>query len=247
MKLLNIDANAKTVKGQKKGYLTGVLYLAPFNVSGINVCPMAELANCHKTCLFVQGRASISPGSAKFTADNGVEYPDNNILRCRIKRTKLFHSDREGFLLQLEKEINALIRKADRMGLIPTVRLNGTSDIRWENIKLGNGETLFTQFPDLIFYDYTKINNRKNIPANYHLSWSYSEASAKYASMRPKALNWVVVFDKPDFPDTFLGRKVIDGDESDLRFLDDSGIVVGLKAKGSAKKDTSGFVVRLAA
>ena len=247
MYLLNIDANAKTVKGQKKGYLTGVVYLAPFNVSGINVCPMAELANCWETCLFVQGRAGISAGSVKFTADDGREYSDNRIIRARIERTKFFHEDREGYLIQLEKEITALIRKADSMEFIPAVRLNGTSDIRWENVHFKNGDTIFSRFPDMIFYDYTKISNRKNLPKNYHLSWSYSEASERYANMRPVDLNWVVVFSNKNFPDTFLGRKVIDGDETDLRFLDDSGIVVGLKAKGSAKKDTSGFVVRIAA
>jgi hypothetical protein len=246
MKLLNIDANAKTVKGQKKGYLTGVLYLAPFNISGFNVCPMAELANCWKTCLNVQGRGGISAGSVKFVADNGQALPDNAIQRCRIRRTELFHNDREAFLNQLENEIHGLIRKADREGFIPTVRLNGTSDLRWENIKFENGDTIFDRFPDIQFYDYTKIPNRKGLPDNYHLSWSYSEADDRYSIMRPKGMNWVVVF-HGDMPDTFLGGKVIDGDESDLRFLDDDGIVVGLKAKGTAKKDTSGFVVRIAA
>ena len=244
MKLLNIDANAKTVKGQKKGYLTGILYLAPFTISGINICPMAEIANCWETCLNVQGRGGMSRDSVKFVADNGQSLPDNSIQRCRINRTQMFHNDRAGFLSQLVKEINALIRKANRLGFIPTVRLNGTSDIRWENIKFENGDTLFSLFPDMIFYDYTKIPNRKNIPANYHLSWSYSEASDKYAAMRPDNLNWVVVFKDKNFPETFLGREVIDGDENDLRFLDKSGIVVGLKAKGSAQRDTSGFVIR---
>ena len=95
MNLLNVDANAKTVKGQKVGYLTGVLYLAPYDVSGINVCAMSELAGCQKTCLFVQGRAGISAGSKLFTATNGYTYHDNAIIRCRIKRTNLFHNDRE--------------------------------------------------------------------------------------------------------------------------------------------------------
>jgi hypothetical protein len=244
MKLLNVDANAKTIKGQKKGYLTGVLYLAPYDVSGINVCAMSELAGCRKTCLFVQGRAGISAGSKMFTAPNGRVYNDNVIIRCRIRRTELFHNDRQAFLTQMEKEIHALIRKGNRINLIPTVRLNGTSDIRWENIKFENGDTLFTRFPEIQFYDYTKLNNRKNIPSNYHLSWSYSEATKRYATTMPKDINPVVVF-AGGLPDTFLGKKVIDGDENDLRFLDGKGIVVGLKAKGSARKDTSGFVVHL--
>lgn len=246
MNLLNVDANAKTVKGQKVGYLTGVLYLAPYDVSGINVCAMSELAGCQKTCLFVQGRAGISAGSKMFTAPNGKVYNDNAIIRCRIKRTDLFHNDREAFLTKMDKEINALIRKAKRLDFTPTVRLNGTSDIRWENIKFENGDTLFTRFPDIQFYDYTKIANRKNIPTNYHLSWSYSEANERYTKGMPNNMNPVVVFDG-GLPDTFLGKKVVDGDENDLRFKDANGIVVGLKAKGSARKDTSGFVIRMVA
>lgn len=245
MKLLNIDANAKTVKGQKKGYLTGIMYLAPYTVSGINVCPMAELANCHETCLFVQGRARVYAAGKTFVTVSGDVVPDSTIIHARIARTELFHNDREAFLIMLEKEINALIRKANRMNFIPVVRLNGTSDIRWENIRFKSGDTIFARFPELMFYDYTKINNRKNLPKNYHLSWSYSEASERYAAMRPDNLNWVVVFSTNKFPETFLGRRVINGDETDLRFLDDSGIVVGLKAKGSARNDTSGFVVRI--
>ena len=246
MNLLNIDANAKTVKGQKQGYLTGVLYLAPFTISGKNVCSMAELAGCWKACLNVQGRGGISAGSIKFTAVDGQVLSDNRIQRCRINRTNMYHNDLPMFLAKLEKEINALMRKADRMGFIPCVRLNGTSDIRWENVKFADGTTIFDRFPSMIFYDYTKLVNRKRIPANYHLSWSYSEASMRFADMRPPLLNWVVVFHGA-MPDTFLGRKVIDGDVNDLRFLDETGIVVGLKAKGTAKKDTSGFVIRIAA
>ena len=242
-KLLNIDANPKTVKGQKLGYITGVLYLAPYNVSGINVCPFADLAKCADTCLNVQGRGGIAAQRKTFVAPNGNLLPDNNIQHCRIKRTNLFHSDRELFLNTLEKEINSLIKKANRLEFVPAVRLNGTSDIRWENIKFNDGSTIFDRFPTLQFYDYTKLNNRKRLPVNYHLSWSYSEASNRFAKMRPKDLNWVVVFRNPDFPNVFLGRNVINGDEHDLRFLDPTNVVVGLKAKGSARKDTSGFVI----
>lgn len=246
MNLLNIDTNPKTVKGQKRGYLTGILYLAPFTISGVNVCPMAELAGCWKACLNVQGRGGVAAGNSTFKAINGQSLPDNRIQRCRINRTNMYNNDRLKFLNKLEREIRNLIRKASKKGLIPCVRLNGTSDIRWENVKFPDGTTIFERFPDLIFYDYTKLVNRKRIPKNYHLSWSYSEASQRYADMRPEDLNWVVVFHGKK-PDTFLGRRVIDGDESDLRFLDDQGIVVGLKAKGSAQKDESGFVIRIAA
>lgn len=244
MNLLNVDANAKTVKGQKKGYLTGVLYLAPYDVSGTNVCAMSEMAKCRETCLFVQGRAGISAGSKTFTAPNGKLYKDNAIIRARIKRTDMFHADREAFLTQLEKEINSLIRKAEKKGFTPTVRLNGTSDIRWEIITFENGDTIFDRFPTLQFYDYTKLTNRKHIPSNYHLSWSYSEADARYIASMPKDMNPVVVFNGK-MPKVFLDKRVVDGDENDLRFLDEDGIVIGLKAKGSAKKDTSGFVIHI--
>jgi len=244
MNLLNVDANAKTIKGQKKGYLTGVLYLAPYDVSGTNVCPMSDMAKCRDTCLFVQGRAGISAGSKTFIAPNGKAYKDNAIIRARIARTNMFHADQEGFLIQLEKEINSLMRKAEKKGFTPTVRLNGTSDIRWENITFADGDTMFDRFPHIQFYDYTKIPNRKHIPSNYHLSWSYSEADARYIASMPSNMNAVVVFNGT-MPKLFLDKRVVDGDENDLRFLDQSGIVVGLKAKGSAKKDNSGFVIHI--
>lgn len=245
MKLLNVDKNSKTVKGQKKGYLTGILYLSPATLSGINICPMTKLAGCEKLCLNYTGHSAMSKNNSTFAALDGTLIPDNRQQHGRLNRTQFFHSDREGFLNQLKNEINKLIHKGKRDNLIPVIRLNGTSDIRWENIKFNDGETLFEKFPNITFYDYTKLNNRKNIPDNYYLLWSYSEASKKYAAMRPENMNWVVVFKDSNFPETFLGRKVIDGDENDLRFLDPDNIVVGVKAKGPAKKDTSGFVIRL--
>ena len=243
MKLLNVDANAKTVKGQKYGFITGVMYLAPHDLSGTNLCPFAKMARCADTCLHFQGRAAIAKAKATMVAPNGNVIPDNSIQRCRIKRTEWFLKDREAFMQQLIKEINSLKRKAAKLGLVPVIRLNGTSDIRWENVKLEDGRTIFEVFPDLQFYDYTKLSNRVKLPSNYHLSWSYSNASKRFADMRPSNLNWVVVFRNAEFPKTYLGRPVIDGDESDLRFLDPSNVVIALKAKGSAKKDMSGFIV----
>lgn len=240
MKLLSVNADAKTKKGTKAGYLTGIMYLAPYDVAGQNVCPMSELAKCRETCLFVQGRARIAKDT--FTAPNGLEYKDSTIIRSRIRKTEWFMNDREAFMQQLIKDISALIRKAKRENMIPTVRLNGTSDIAWEKVRMNSGKTIFEVFPDITFYDYTKTPNRRGLPHNYHLSWSYSEASDRYSAMRPEHMNWVVVF-RDGLPETFLGRKVIDGDETDLRFLDEDGIVVGLKAKGTAKQDKSGFVV----
>ena len=147
------------------------------------------------------------------------------------------------------KDIEALIRKADRLGVKPCVRLNGTSDIQWETIELDNGKNIFEEFPNVIFYDYTKIPTRKVSKfKNYHLTWSYSEANQKYAdyfkTALDKGMNVAVVF-KNELPVSYKNTRVINGDKDDLRFLDDKGVIVGLKAKGKAKKDTSGFVIAI--
>lgn len=260
MKLLNIDQNAKTVKGQKVGFLTAVLYLAPFKMSGFNVCPMAEVAGCWRGCLNTAGRGGISKGGKRMRTPVGL-VPDNAIQRCRIKRTKLWAEDRPAFCAQLVKEIRAFLRKAARKGLTPTVRLNGTSDIQWEKIDIGywmgeESATIFEMFPDTQFYDYTKIAKRfkRTLPANYHLSLSYSEANEKYAASCWEAhgqhgASLVMVYRTKD--DIWNARqwfeechvRVIDGDANDLRFLDPDKCIVTLKAKGKARTDKSGFVL----
>ena len=260
MKLLNIDANAKTIKGQKVGFLTAVLYLAPFKMSGINVCPMAEVAGCWKGCLNTAGRGGISKGSKKMRR-NGLTVPDNAIQRCRIKRTRLWANDRPAFCAQLVKEIRAFLKRADRKGLTPTVRLNGTSDIQWERIDIGywlsqDSATIFEMFPDVQFYDYTKIAKRfkRELPANYHLSLSYSEANQKYAASCWEAhgqhgASLVMVYrTKADIANAATWYqecrvKFVDGDANDLRFLDPDKCIVALKAKGKARSDRSGFVL----
>ena len=231
--LLSIDTNTKTIKGQSKGYMTGILYLAPADtVEGLNLCPLAEAAGCKNGCLYTAGRGAF-----------------NNVQAARINKTIRFRDNQEAFMLQLVSDIQALIRKANRQGFIPVVRLNGTSDILWERIPVNfNGvqyNNIMEVFPDIQFYDYTKIAARPNLPANYDLTFSYSGLPS-FAKHVTKALNngmrLAVVFDK--IPETFLDRVTINGDETDLRFLDEKNIVVALKAKGKAKKDTSGFVVR---
>jgi len=217
--LLNIDHNAKTVKGQKKGYLTGILYLAPSNLSGYNVCPFAKVAGCEKACLNTAGRGAMS-----------------SVQQARIRKTRWFHEDRESFMAQLVKDIASLVRRAHKQGLIPTVRLNGTSDILWERIPVGGHANLMEMFP-IQFYDYTKFAKRE-VPGNYHITYSYSPVRGE-TSLH----NMAVVF-RGKLPKQFLGRRVINGDEHDLRFLDKPRVVVGLSAKGRAKRDTSGFVVQ---
>ena len=245
MKLLNIDANAKTIKGQKQGFMTAILYLAPSDLSATQLCPTAMLAGCRDTCLNTAGRGGMAAKNATMLAPNGTQVPDNAVQRARLARTAMFLNDKPAFMAQLAVEIQALIKKAGKKGLIPVVRLNGTSDIRWEN-----ESNLFKLFPNIQFYDYTKIPNRKisHIP-NYHLTFSYSHRP-EYAPIVLKALkhygqnvNFAAVFYGAQ-PETFLGRNVVNGDESDLRFLDIPGVTVALTAKGRAKKDMGGFVVR---
>ena len=219
-KLLASGQDAKTVKGEKEGYATAIMYMLPWKSAGINVCPMAEQAGCIDGCL-------NSAGMGKFS----------NVQAARAKKTAWFAKDRKGFLEALERDITNFIKWANKQGKTPAIRLNGTSDIRWEN------HGIIQKFPDVQFYDYTKISNRKNLPDNYHLTWSYSEVNEAYVAKAPKKENWAVVFRTKNLPKTFKGREVIDGDKDDLRFLNGKGKVIGLYAKGKAKKDTSGFVV----
>lgn len=227
MKLLSVSSDAKTIKGEKQGYLTGILYLAPASTSGINVCAMAT-EGCKNGCLSKAGRAAIFPA----------------IEKARIRKTRELFANRNAFLLQLEKDIKALVRKASREDLIPCVRLNGTSDLPWLALELADW------FPEVQFYDYTKLPQAwTRTRSNYHLTFSHSESNeTECVNALSHGLSVAVVFDTRkgrELPDTWHGFKVIDGDVSDLRFLDTPASVIGLRAKGKiAKHDcTSGFVV----
>jgi hypothetical protein len=262
MSLLSVSADAKTVKGEKKGYLTGILYLAPATLAGVgNLCPDST-AGCREACLYSAGRGAF-----------------NSVQEARIAKTKRFKADRAGFMAELVKDIAALVRKAKRAGLIPVVRLNGTSDLPWENIAVHSAmpdrehRSLMTMFPDVQFYDYTKSFRRMGLmvsgklPANYHLTFSRSECNdASAQDVLRAGGNVAVVFSTRKgeaLPTRWQGFEAINGDESDLRFLDYSpvfqaqprpktalgfkpahyGLVVGLRSKGRARKDASGFVV----
>lgn len=250
--LLNIDANPKTVKGQKRGYVTAVLYLAPSDSSGTNICGLEHIAECVFDCLNYAGRGGMSPGNSSFDS-NGHDMPDNAIQRARLRRTALYLSDRAGFMSALVSEIEKAKVYARRKRKKLAVRLNGTSDIRWELIPcVRNGRDyphVFAAFPELQFYDYTKLPNRRIADiANYALTFSYSHAKA-FAPIVVRALkhygskvNFAAVF-KGAFPATFLGRNVENGDATDLRFLDRPGIVVALTAKGRARRSLSNFAV----
>lgn len=263
--LIRSGGNAKTIKGDKFGeYETAIMYLAPASQSLMgNVCPLAATAGCEKACLFKAGRAGT------FT----------NIVKARIAKTQRYFKDRAAFMVELVTDIERFVRYCERKGVKPAVRLNGTSDIQWE---LGHPivhlqrrfASIFDAFPEVQFYDYTKITKRayRSLPSNYSLTLSYSEARPEYAAAVIKAanetgLNMAVVYRTKTLRDemvyrcnvhgferpTYFGgggfdgeqvlRPIIDGDATDMRFTDPKGVIVGLYAKGPAKRDTTGFVV----
>lgn len=226
LKLLS-TGNPKLMKGEKQGYLSFILHLAPSWLSGFNTCPMAS-DGCASACLNTAGRGGMFKRGEQ----------TNAIQEARIRKTQWFFNDRDTFMAQLVKDITLAIKQAERKNMIPVFRLNGTSDLRWENVAVAGFDNIMQMFPQVMFYDYSKVYNRRNLPANYHLTFSRSESNEH---LIPADLNVAVVFDK--LPETYLGRPVINGDDTDLRFLDPKGVVVGLKAKGKAKKDTSGFTV----
>jgi hypothetical protein len=236
-KLLGIDTNAKTIKGEKYGIKTAILYLMPAMGSGVQLCANAKIAGCEKPCLFTAGRGAMS-----------------NVMLSRLRKTLYFNQYRDQFMLQLQNELIRERAKAKRRGYKLIVRLNGTSDIRWENVNIGYAYANIMQaLPDIQFYDYTKLANRKHIPANYDLTFSYSGVEAYQPFVAKAVANGeriaVVFRDRAIVNamlangDTFLGLPVVDGDDTDIRHLDPKGAVVALYAKGPARRDQSGFVV----
>lgn len=236
-KLLGIDTNAKTIKGEQYGIKTAILYLMPAEQGGTQLCPMAKTAGCEKACLFTAGRGAM-----------------NSVYLSRLRKTLYFNQYRDQFMLQLQNELIRERAKAKRKGYKLIVRLNGTSDIRWENEPIGHAYANIMQaLPDIQFYDYTKIANRKGVPANYDLTFSYSGVEAYQPFVAKAVANGdriaVVFRDRAIVNamlangETFLGLPVVDGDNTDIRHLDPKGAVVALYAKGKARKDQSGFVV----
>jgi len=225
-KLLN-SGNYKTRKGEKYGWKTYGIHLAPYNLSGKNVCASAS-AGCSAACLNTAGRGSM-----------------HSVQDARVKKTRRFFEDRDGFLSQLFKEIKSSIKSAAKKELKSCFRLNLTSDILWERI-------VVKDFPEVQFYDYTKHLKRfvrfleGKLPSNYHLTYSRDETTPDtlIKSLCASGGNVAVVF-RGKLPKTWLGIEVIDGDDSDLRFEDGNGKIVGLVEKGKAKDDDTGFVVEL--
>jgi hypothetical protein len=233
--LLSVGIDPKTRKGEKKGFLTGILYLSPARVSGHNVCPNST-TGCRAACINTAGYGGIF----------------NTIQIARKRKTEMFYKEKDKFFFLLQKDIDKLRRVSEKRNLIPCVRLNGTSDLAHEKI----APYLFENNRDIKFYDYTKSERRyqdfldNRLPKNYHLTLSSHENMAletidEYITHGGKV---TVVFSTPkskELPKKWKGHKVYDGDTSDLRFLDPKGFIIGLKAKGKARKDTTGFVVQV--
>ena len=218
------STNAKTAKNEIE---TFILYLAPSDIIGThNLCPFAS-EGCRKACLYSAGRGAFS-----------------NVQQSRINKTKFWAYDREAFYIQLTNEILAIHSKTVNQ---VAIRLNGTSDVdhlglifRYTGINF-----LSAEYSNILFYDYTKSIKQieKYKGTNYKLTFSLSETNQTEAiQVLLDGGNIAAVF-SGELPQSYKGFKVIDGDKTDLRYFDPANVIVGLKAKGQAKKDTSGFVI----
>ena len=235
--LLTIN-NAKTSKGESLGYLTAILYLSPADLLSVrlNLCPSAKLAGCIDGCLNTAGRGAF-----------------NSVQRARMRNTLYWWQYRDEFMALLVRDIERVQRMADRQGLKLAVRLNGTSDIRWEkqyiqiapfNTNASDHRTIFDLFPNTQFYDYTKIPGR-TVPSNYDLTFS-SSARVEFQPILAKQLKHnptsrLAMVTKNPFILAAAESAGHSGDKHDLRFLDPQGVRIFLSAKGKMKHDNSGF------
>ena len=237
------DSNPKTDLSTVLGYYNPILHLAPHREAGLHsVCP-ASTEHCREFCLYKCGHGGIP----------NKKYGINHVQRCRINKTRMFIVDREHFMQELNIDIRVAKDRAKKKGLKLAVRLNGTSDIAFENIPIHDPyrNKLFNSImechSDVQFYDYTKIFHRlrKDLPENYHLMFSYSgENITECKKALKKGFNGSVIF-RGKKPKMLWGYRVIDGDEHDLRFLDPYVCVIGLKAKGALKKSKSKFAMEV--
>jgi len=238
-KVLFGTQNAKTIKGEKLGYHTFILYTSPDkqNSMGKTLCAHST-PGCRSSCLFTAGRGKFS-----------------NVALARIHKAEYFLRNRNAFIEQISKEITAGIKKHGAENIC--IRLNGTSDIPYENIPVGNHKNIMEMFPSVQFYDYTKNPNRfkKELPENYHLTFSMAETIENKIDcfrLLDMGFNIAAVFnvkDETELPTQYKGYNVINGDQHDLTFKykqpkGTKGVILGLKAKGDAKKDTTGFVIK---
>ena len=233
MQKLLTTRNDKTLKGLALGYMTYGIHFAHSDLSGFDVCVDAS-EGCKASCLDYAGRGQ-----------------QDNVKESRIEKTKTFFANIPAFMENLFSEVDKAIKYCAKKGLTPVFRLNLTSDIKWERIK-HNGKTIFEHFPTCQWYDYTKTFSRLKLGIpNYHLTFSRSENGTNHvhcALALQAGHNVAAVFSTKkgfDLPTEYNGKKVVDGDKNDLRFLDPKGVIVGLRAKGPARQDQSGFVIHV--
>ena len=221
------DTNIKTAKNILESY---IMYMAPADtVEGLNLCPFAS-NGCKKVCIYTTGRGRFS-----------------NVQLSRINKSKFWGYDRANFYIQLANELLKIHDKAIKQNKQIAVRLNGTSDIdHLYLLERYSGIDFLDQFySSILFYDYTKNVNHISRYRNtsYKITFSRSETNEAEAKKVLKLGGNVAVVFSDQLPETWNGYQVINGDETDLRYFDPINVVVGLKAKGDAKKDRSGFVV----
>jgi len=221
------DTNIKTAKNILESY---IMYMAPADtVQGLNLCPFAS-NGCKKVCIYTTGRGRFS-----------------NVQLSRINKSKFWGYDRANFYIQLANELLKIHDKAIKQNKQIAVRLNGTSDIdHLYLLERYSGIDFLDQFySSILFYDYTKNVNHISRYRNtsYKITFSRSETNEAEAKKVLKLGGNVAVVFSDQLPETWNGYQVINGDETDLRYFDPINVVVGLKAKGDAKKDKSGFVV----
>lgn len=232
------SGNQKILKGEKMGYITKGIHLAPANLAGYEVCQWRS-KGCTASCLNTAGRGQM-----------------NSVQQSRVAKTKLFFEQKKDFMIKLCREIASTIKSANKKEMKAVFRLNLTSDIAWEDVYMKDPNyNIFEYFCAEQFYDYTKSFKRmcaflgkpftkdeEKFPSNYHLTFSRSENNDKKCEMVLAMGGNVAVVFRNQLPKTWKGYEVVNGDETDLRFLDKKGVVVGLIEKGMAKKDETGFV-----
>lgn len=224
------NTNAKTAKNYKFGYNTYILHLAPhkLNSFGKNLCPGAT-KGCSKHCLYFSGKGGLTV-----------------VQKARIRRADFFIKNRNLFMNILFTELSWIDSKEKNV----IVRLNGTSDIPYENIPINGYDNLMSAFPNMLFYDYTKLSNRfdKTLPSNYYLSFSRSENNWDTClKLLNKGVCVNVVF-YPHVPDHWEGFPVINGEINDLRFSDPKGSIIGLRYKHSTNQKMdikNDFIIKL--
>lgn len=222
----SVASSSKIAKGLKFNERTYILYLAPASVSGYNTCPMST-NECREACLAESGH-------------NRIDVKENRINKSRIKKTKLFFEERNFFMAWLVAEITKAYTEAIKDGYRFSVRLNGTSDIDPTTFKY-NGKNILEIFPNVSFYDYTKVSKRFRLLEkypNYDLTYSFSgyNLTECIELLETKRGRVAMVFEGKRLPIEWGGFKVIDGDEYDMRYIDDEGVIVGLKFKKVRKK-----------